>query len=63
MDKMDIEQDVCEAYKQVGEEGCHTPQNLLGYGFIIKGEWGGGEELLCLSLVGIMLPSSVPTPG
>ena len=41
-----------------------VPENLLGYSFIIKGKGGKrGEDLLRLSSVYIMHPSSVPPPG
>ena len=37
---------------------CH-PENLVGYSFIIKGRWGGGEDhLLPRSL---SLPSLTPS--
>ena len=39
------------------------PEKLLGYSFIIKGKWAGGEDFLCFSWVDIMLPSSAPCRG
>ena len=40
-----------------------SSENLLDYSFIIQGKVGRGEDLLCLSGVDVMLPSSTSPPG